>query len=64
MHFGSTLAGVAPLIPVGCPAFVPGFPLCGHGRVPILMPAEMPARGDCRSKGGLKESRYGSCFRV
>jgi len=30
--------------PLGCPAFVPGFPLCGHGRIPNV--PETSSRAD------------------
>jgi len=26
---------------LGCPAFVPGFPLCGHGRILNIVAADM-----------------------
>ncbi|MHA0336993.1 hypothetical protein [Sphingomonas aquatilis] len=32
--------------PLGCPAFVPGFPLCGHGRFLLLLRADMTRIAD------------------
>ena len=66
-------ASIAHHVP-GCPAFVPGIRLCGHGRSPIARSHDAPDPGGivARLSGGTKQSKFvlsptdrmkSSCFR-